>query len=239
MAILTRYLIDIKKFWILIALLGSSCFGQALFFSSNVPHGPLFTGKHCSAFSGFPITCTWSAAPSVGETIHCVAQGHGGTVTAYAITDNAGTPNTYAANGAVVGPATTFAWYMQLLDTFNVANSPTTTTLSVTGTAVFSGLQCITTTGTAGAAIDGTRGTATTIGTSNSVTIAPVIANDFGICGSQADGAATYGAGTAGWVAVPSDMNIIYKNLLSAGSQATVATTSVSLTIVTVCGTYK
>lgn len=226
---------------ITLVLIGPLCFGQAQFFSSNVSPviGPTYTSKTCVAFGAPPQTCTWSAAPSIGETIHCGGQGSGsgGNVTAFNVTDNASTPNTYTANGAIVGPATSSSWYIGLQDSFNITHSPTTTTAVLVGTASSIVFQCITTTGTSGAAIDGARASATATGTSNSVTITPVTVNDFGYCVSQSGGATTWGATT--WTPVPANLNTAYKNGLAAGSQSTVLTSTNSLTLVSVCGTYK
>lgn len=201
-------------------------------------HGPTFTGKTCNAFNPNPTTCTWSSAPSAGETIHCTALGASGTVSSFAVTDNAGTPNTYAANGAAVGPSTSFSWTLRLFDTFNIANSPTTTTLTTVGTATGWAIQCISTTGSVGAAADGARGSATNTGTTNTVTIAPVAANDFGFCVSEGDGATTLGFSTSGWT-IPAITNAGYKSALTAGSQSVVITSTASVGLVSICGTYK
>lgn len=224
---------------LLTSLFASSAFGQALFFSSNVPKGPVYTGKTCGAFGAPPQTCTWSVAPAIGETIHCIAQGTTGTVTAFALTDNGGTPNTYTANGALVGPSTSSNWYLRLFDTFNIAFSPTTTTISVTGTATIVFSECISTTGTPGASIDGARGTNAATGTTLSTTIAPVASGDFGFCGSQAGSGTTFGTSTTGWTALAGNTNVIYAANLLPGSQSVVVTSTNSTSLVTLCGTYK
>lgn len=198
-----------------------------------------YTGKTCAAFGAPPQACTWNVAPAVGETIHCIAQGTTGTVTAFAFTDNGGTPNTYTANGALVGPSTSSNWYLRIFDTFNIAFSPTTTTISVTGTAVIVFSECISTTGTPGASIDGARGTNAATGTTLSTTIAPAATNDFGFCASQGGGVTTFGTSTTGWTALAGNTNVIYAANLLPGSQSVVVTSTNSTSLVTLCGTYK
>ncbi len=117
------------------------------------------TGKTCVAInaSGGGISCTWSANPAAGESIHCGvwAAGHPAT---FSISDNGSSGgNTYPQNGSNFVLTSISSFSIAIFDSFNITKSPSTTTLGNPGFTNRS-IACFSTTGGVGA-VDGATGT--------------------------------------------------------------------------------
>lgn len=222
---------------------GLSLYGQSaqqqVLISQKIASGISVTGKTCvvgATGATNPAVCTWSSAPSIGETIHCAAANFGAT-SAFAGTDNAGTPNTYSTNGSIYN-GSFFAGFQQFLDSFSISSSPTTTSITITGTPSFVIVVCFSTTGGVGAA-DGPVGTGTSA-SPISINITPVSSTDiawaFGVCLSGK----TMGAG-AGYALIPgaaSNQAGEYKILSGSGTQVLTMTTTGTMADV-IAATYK
>lgn len=205
------------------------------------------TGKHCEFINtagggaGATAVCTWSANPSVGETIHCTGADFGGTSNAFSFTDNAGTPNTYTNNGSRYR-GTGIGGDYQFFDTGAISNSPSTTTVSRTG-ALFMGLGCFSTTGGLSTA-DGAVGTFSQnvgVGATLTATIVPTGSADIAECFGTSTGGTNIHPGT-GYTAIStiaSNEMVIYKLLSASGSQSATMTLEGSFAADMICSTYK
>jgi hypothetical protein len=95
------------------------------------------------------ITCTWSSPPLAGEKIICGGSNLSATTAALTFTDDGSTPNVYTPNGSIWNSTDLNNTAMQFA-TATVTNSPTTTSIAITGTSNWPNLVCISTTGGAG-----------------------------------------------------------------------------------------
>lgn len=224
-------------------LLHGQSASQQVLVSEKIIAGIVATGKGCAnqSFSGNPITCTWSSAPVAGETIYCFISNSSGGST-YTITDNAGTPNTYTANGAVFNSPSTFADY-QMFRSFNIANSPTTSSITASGSTFFLTILCMSVTGATNV-VDGAIGTGNQAsGASLSATINPTGTKDIAFCGTVGAGGSTVTPGS-GYTAAPSvigtNIKGVYKILTASGSQsASVNNSPGTGSTDLICATYK
>lgn len=219
-----------------------------MFFGQNVSSGgggPTPTAKTCAAQVSSvtnPATCTWSAAPAAGESIYCgVSSYAGGTVT-FTLTDNAGTPNTYSSYGSGF---TGTGGYFQLTYSALIANSPTTTTVTVTaGSSFFLAITCMTSTGGSASPTDGVIGTGTvTTGTSvTSTALSPSGTADIMFCFGASNGGTTITAGAGFTLSATAAANTAseYKVLSMSGSQTGSYTITPAVSIADiVCGAFK
>jgi len=210
------------------------------------------TGKTCFATQNFSDpTCTWSANPSVGETIHCGVSNQNGTLgTPFSVSDNASPANSYTANGSSFLSADLNGSF-QFFDSFSITHSPSTTTLTTTGTNQnITGIGCISTTGGVGS-VDAAVGTVTgnTV-TTMSATIVPTGSADlalFWVATNNGTAAATYTAGS-GFTLIGTTLTssrftyqMEYSVLSSSGSQSCPISWNQSSTSGNggICGTWK
>ncbi len=204
------------------------------------------TGKNCVGNDNFSNpTCTWSADPAIGETIHCAVMNAGTGASAgtpYSVTDNASTPNVYTANGSAFAGTSTGAT-MQLFDSFSITHSPHTSTFTQTGSVQnFPVFICFSTTGGVGAA-DGAVGTydSNISGTTLTTTVNPTGTADIAYGWVVVSGSPAFTAGT-GFTLVGSNSSRAseQKILSSSGSQTcTMTYTPASVGNDMICGTYK
>lgn len=209
------------------------------------------TNKTCGAVgtaTGTSTTCNVRLSGSAssfspGETVHCTAYNFISTGGTYAVTDSGG--NTYAANGAQfvamdVYGGTTF----QLFDSFNIVNSASTVTSTLTGTGDFFILSCFSTRGGVGA-VDGPIGTGQALASSViTATVVPVSVNDLSECTLASEQTSAPITPVSPYTLVPNaitpNANVsMYAVLSSAGSQAAAATYAGGANWGMICGTYK
>ena len=115
---------------------------------NSLSNTPIPTAKSCAGetTSASTSTCTWSVNPGVGETLYCDVANFS-TTTSFSMTDNGSTPNTYTANGAQ--QTTSTRHYQHFVA--SVTHAPSTTSVTVVGTASFLSLMCMSVTGGTGA----------------------------------------------------------------------------------------
>jgi hypothetical protein len=186
------------------------------------------TGKTCIAESDFGNpTCTWSTAPSIGETIYCaVANQNFGGGTPFSVTDNASTPNTYTGNGSAFTSSNTLVTH-QFFASFSILHSPTTTTFSDTGANQnHMEMVCFSVTGGVGA-VDGSVGTLDQAsGTSASVTVVPTGSVDIAIGAAHGSNNTTVWTQGSGYTQIGAtsctncNLNVEAKILSASGSQS-------------------
>lgn len=200
------------------------------------------TGDTCSnvgTSTGTSVTCTWSTAPSVGQTIHWGVYTFSAPST-FTVTDSSG--NTCTANGAQYSGTSFGTITYQLFDCFVIAGSPTTSTFTLSGSGSFPVISGYSTTGGVGA-VDGTPGTASvTSSTTISATINPTGSTDLSNCIVASGGGSTIGAGSGYALINTVNTNNTgeYKILTASGSQtATAAALSGAFSADLICGTYK
>lgn len=177
--------------------------------------GYTYTGKSCAA-QGTP--CTWSAAPSVGESIHCIVANQFAAASSFAISD--GTANAYTANpGGIVSGVQAASW--QAFESLNIANSPTTETLTVTGTSSFPNIFCVSTIGGAGV-LDLPGSFANVTSATPAITIAPTGSADFIYCAASNGGTSAPTGVSPGTIVSTTSGNISQSQavLVASGSQS-------------------
>lgn len=213
----------------------------------GTPHdsGPVGTSKVCYNQPGGatnPVTCTWSASVAVGDTVHCWGN-DSGSVPTFAVTDSGG--NSYTNNGAVQNGLGGGLGYGQLFDSFSVANTATTATLTVTAVTVsFAVLFCFVSTGGTGAT-DGALGFNFTTGAATiAVSVSPSTTTALMECfGQMYAGGVTMGVGSSGFTQLAGSASNItggYLKLSASGSHTATWTMSNSVTPTDmICAAYK
>ena len=209
-------------------------------FSGSVSGGYNFvaTGKKCAlqVVGGTnPVQCTWSAAPSVGESIFCGVATFGAAT--FAVTDSV--PNTYSANGSIFSGSVSNGHY-QLYAAYGITGSPTTSKVTITGTANYGVISCASF--KSGTAADGAVGTGTTVGgASVSATINPTLQSDLAYCFVAVTGTRTISAGPGFILTATAVPNVTseYGFLASSGSQTASAKMDGNASMDMICGTYE
>ncbi len=205
--------------------------------SSGASTAPAVTGKTCSNQNSGTTSqaCTWSSAPSAGETIYCNAANFVATAS-FSFTDNGSTPNTYTANQAIKTISATRGYQ---LFTAPVVNSPTTTTVSATTSMSFIFLGCISVTSgfnMSDATVVSTSGS----GTTQTMTTTTATAGSVIICtGWGTTGTLTAGTGLTLVTGTFPNNRIEYEKTTTSGGYTTAIGNGTSTTMDLVCGAYK
>jgi hypothetical protein len=186
------------------------------------------TGKTCgNTVAGVTTaTCTWSANPAVGESLHCGAWRSGNSGT-FSISDNgSGGSNTYTQNGSTFVLTSVSSFIIAIWDSFHITKSISTTTISdIAGGGATLNITCFSTTGGTGA-VDGAAGTYQNSSTASiSVPVDPTGSADLAYFYFYTNKTVTPCSGCTN---VGGSPGIVYTILNTSGSQNITATLSSS-----------